>query len=114
MAFSPVPAFYYSFYCDKTTSSIYISLILFAGTLSFITSIFEWFKRKENAIYKIAILVISSLICCAGLIHLTINEFYYGNFGDRYSIVPSLYFNFAALLSYGFGFIFYLKRYTLI
>ena len=110
MAFSPVPAFYYSFYCSKFSGTIYITLVVIAGTLSFVTSMIDWFKRKENLIYKISILIVSSLVCVTGLVHLTINEFVYGNYGDKYSIVPSLYLNLSVLVSYGIGFIFYLRK----
>lgn len=49
--------------------------------------------------------------CAVALVHIFINEFYYSNFGDAYSMVPSLYFYIPTLLCYMFGFIFYISRY---
>lgn len=40
MAFSPVPAFYYAFYCDKQTAFTYLAIIIIAGTVSFISNLF--------------------------------------------------------------------------
>lgn len=51
------------------------------------------------------------MICVVGLVHLIINEFLYGNYGDQYSIVPSLHFFIPALLSYACGFYTYVSKY---
>lgn len=110
MAFSPVPAFYYSLYCNWDIGFFYIFINIFAGTVSFISNMFDWTHRKENTVIRCAILMTSSLSCIAALAHIVINEFYYNNFGDNYSIIPSLYFYIPTLLCYGFGFFFYLSR----
>jgi hypothetical protein len=41
MAFSPVPAYYYAFYCNKSNAFIYITIIVIAGTASFVSNLFE-------------------------------------------------------------------------
>jgi predicted membrane channel-forming protein YqfA (hemolysin III family) len=110
MAFSPIPAFYYSFYCHKQTAFIYLSIIIAAGTASFVLNLFDWVHRKENKIIKFFILILSSIACVVGLSHILINEFVYSNYGDSYTIVPALYFFIATLLSYLMGFIFYITR----
>lgn len=110
MAFSPIPCFYYSLYCHQSTATMYIALVLIAGTITFLSQMIDWFKRKENAIYRTATLTLSSIICVVGLTHLIVNEFVYGNYGDQYSIIPSLHFFIPALLSYACGFYFYLSK----
>ena len=110
MAFSPIPAFYYSLYCHQTTALTYITLIFIAGTVSFTTSLIDWFNKKEHFKIKAVILSVSAVICVVGLIHLMVNEFKYGNYGDGYSIVPSLYFFIPTLLSYACGFYTYMRK----
>jgi hypothetical protein len=111
MAFSPIPAFYYTLYCNWDIGFLYIFINIFAGTVSFISNLFDWTHRKENAVVRFSILATSSVSCAVALGHIVINEFYYGNFGDAYSMVPSLYFYIPTLLCYMMGFFFYLSRY---
>lgn len=46
MAFSPVPAFYYTMYCRPGVGVIYITVIVVAGTISFLSSLTDWLHRK--------------------------------------------------------------------
>ena len=111
MAFSPIPAFYYAFYCDQATALIYISIIVITGLASFITSLIEWFNKKERFIFKAAILMCSSLASVVGLIHMITKELVYDNYGDSFSILPSCIFFIPCLLSYAMGFYVYVKQY---
>lgn len=46
MAFSPIPAFYYASYCNWDIGFLYISINIIAGTISFISNLFDWTHRK--------------------------------------------------------------------
>lgn len=46
MAFSPIPAFYYASYCNWDIGFLYISINIVAGTVSFISNLFDWTHRK--------------------------------------------------------------------
>lgn len=73
MAFSPIPAFYYTFYCNWEAAKFYIVINIVLGTLSFVSNLFDWIHRQENALLKFTILALSSLSCTAGVVHMLIN-----------------------------------------
>ena len=72
MAFSPVPAFYYSLYCEPITAAIIIGVNIAAGLLSFVLSLSDWFHREEHKKIKIGIFSTSSIASLIGLFHLVI------------------------------------------
>jgi hypothetical protein len=73
MAFSPIPAFYYTLYCNWDMAFFYIGINIVAGTISFISNLFDWTHRKENALFRFSILALSSISCAIGLVHIMVN-----------------------------------------
>ena len=110
MAFSPIPACYYGFYCDQPIATTYITLISISGVLSFSVSLIDWFQKEEHFKFKAGIFLMSGIVSVAGLIHFTIREVVYNNYGDGYSTIPSLYLFIPALGCYGIGFLVYIRQ----
>ena len=110
MAFNPIPVFYYAFYCDPKYSMLYIGTNMITGFLSFLCSLSDWIHQAENAKIKILVFSLSGVPATIGLTHLLIRQFTYHNFGDPYTVVPSLYLFLVTVLCYATGFYTYMIK----
>lgn len=110
MMLAPIPFIYYAFYCDKQKAYTYIAINVAVGTASLVSNLFSWAQKHENRGLRILIIGVASAFCTIGLIHVFVNEFIFGNFGDSYTMKPTLYFLIPTTLFYSVGFMFFLAK----
>lgn len=85
-----MPAAYYGLYCRFEVAIFYIvSAFIIGGTL-FVFTLFDFLHRPENLVIKSLAYGGFGVSLVIPIIHMLLNEFVYGNYGDPFSFALSV------------------------
>ena len=107
---SSFPALYYGMYCSIDLAIYYLTIISFMGLTLFIISLFEYLHRSENLKKKALAYGGFGVSLTIPLGHAIINEVFYDNYGDPFSIQGSIGYYLLCGFFYLFGLYIYTVR----
>lgn len=107
---SAVPFLYYSMYCNFQLAIFYLIFILSIGSTLFVITLFDFLHRPENFTLKSLAYGGFGVSLVIPLTHAFINEYFYHNYGDSFSMLNSVLEYLLTGLSYLFGLYVYTVR----
>lgn len=107
---SSFPALYYGMYCNPELAAFYLTIICILGLSLFIVSLFSILHRPENFTLKSLAYGGFGVSLSIPLSHGVINELYFNNYGDQFSMSSSLIYYLLCGFCYLFGLYIYTAR----